>query len=226
MRGWEQGVEITVTDTGIGMTPEQTTHVFEEFTQGDGTITRRFGGTGLGLPIVRQLVRLMRGEISLTSEAMQGTSVQLRLPLPPLAGSGAEANRKARGSFPGKRALVAEDNSTNRLILRAMLARLGINATFVNDGDEVLDAWQPEAFDLLLLDISMPRKDGLTALLELRDKAGSAGLPPAIAVTANAMTHHVQEYRDKGFDAVVAKPLQLDDLAAAIALVFAQEVQS
>ncbi len=220
------GLVITVRDTGIGMTKDQAALVFDEFTQGDGTITRRFGGTGLGLPIARRLVVLMGGQIELCSHIELGTTVTVHLPLarapapipailPPVPGH----SRSEREACVGLRALVAEDNATNRMILRAMLDRLGVSAVFVHDGDEAVAAWKEQAFDLIFLDISMPRKDGVTALEELRAKAGSAGLPPTIAVTANAMTHHVEDYLRAGFSAVAAKPLQLDDLAAAIARV-------
>ncbi len=213
---------IQVSDTGIGMTNDQTARVFEEFTQGDESITRRFGGTGLGLPIVRRLVALMEGEITLVSTHGQGTTVTVILPMPPEVGAQpvVDANGVApedRDRLTGLRALLAEDNPTNRLIMRAMLARLGITVTLVCDGDEAVEMWSPGRFDLVLLDISMPRKDGLTALAEMRQKAGAAGLPPVLAVTANAMAQHLEEYRAAGFADVVTKPVALDALASAIA---------
>ena len=209
-------VTLVVCDTGIGMTPEQMAVVFDEFTQADGSITRRFGGTGLGLPIVRRLVTLMGGQIDLTSTPGVGTDVTLRLSLPELGSLPAPPPAATRPDFIGLRALVAEDNATNRVILRAMLGRLGIAAKMVQDGHEAVKAFEPGVFDLLLLDISMPHKDGMTALAEIRVKAGAMGAPPAIAVTANAMTHLVAGYIAGGFADVVAKPVQLDALAASI----------
>ncbi|MFN4155276.1 MAG: PAS domain S-box protein [Paracoccaceae bacterium] len=212
---------ITVADTGIGMSHDQTAMVFDEFTQGDESITRRFGGTGLGLPIVRRLVMLMEGEIALVSAFGQGTTVTVTLPLPPVADG--QAGPESGSVLPlaleplcGLRALVAEDNPTNRLIMRAMLARLGISVMLVCDGDEAVEMWAPGRFDLVLLDISMPRKDGLTALAELKEKAGHAGLPPVLAVTANAMEQHLQDYRAAGFTEVVTKPVTLEALTRAI----------
>lgn len=215
-----EGIEITVSDTGIGMTAEQSTNVWEEFTQADGSITRRFGGTGLGLPIVRRLVALMGGEITLDSTAGVGTKVIVTLPLTlveqPLAPSLLPPHEPPEAPFPlaGLRALVAEDNATNRMILNAMLSRLGIKATMVEDGDEVASVWRPGAFDVILLDISMPRKDGISALQDLRTRARHLGadLAPAIAVTANAMTHHIDTYLQSGFAAVVSKPVRLGAL--------------
>ncbi|WP_205518513.1 PAS domain S-box protein [Pseudotabrizicola algicola] len=215
-------IVLQVSDTGIGMTDDQTARVFEEFTQGDESITRRFGGTGLGLPIVRRLVALMDGEISLVSTHGRGTTVTVTLPMPPATvpedkSEGGPALVLGRAAFAGLRALLAEDNPTNRLIMRAMLARLGISVTLVCDGDEAVEIWTPGRFDLVLLDISMPRKDGLTALAELRVKAGAGGLPPVLAVTANAMAQHLEDYRAAGFADVVTKPVTLEALAGAIA---------
>lgn len=219
-----QGVELVVADTGIGMTKEQSEIVFDEFTQGDGSITRRFGGTGLGLPIARRLVKMMGGDIALTSVEGEGTTVNVRLPLPlcpPMPQSDTppvlSAHPVPMARFSALRVLLAEDNATNRMILRAMLTRLGIAVTVAEDGDEAVACWQPDAFDIVLLDISMPRKDGLTALAELRAKAGDGGLPPVVAVTAHAMAQNQQEYLDAGFAAVVAKPVSLEALVRAIA---------
>lgn len=221
-RGW---VGLIVTDTGIGMSPEEMGRVFEEFTQADGTITRRFGGTGLGLPIVRRLVMLMEGEVRLESTKGAGTTLTIDLPLP-VADLPIPAGREAvpsRSANPPLRILVAEDNGTNQLILKSMLTRLGFAATLVGDGDEAVRAWAPGAFDVVLLDISMPRKDGVTALAELVRKAGDHSLPPVIAVTANAMTHHISDYRDAGFTDVLAKPLRIDALSQAILRAVASE---
>lgn len=211
-------IRLCVSDSGIGMNPEEILRVFEEFTQADGTITRRFGGTGLGLSIVRRLVELMGGSIGLESRKGLGTTVTIDLPMPVIA---APAGAGPQGQVPaivppGLVALVAEDNRTNQIILGAMLKRLGVVAEFVEDGERAVQLWQEGCFDLLLLDISMPGKDGLSALREMRDAGGAQAVPPAIAVTANAMTHHIDDYLAAGFAAVVAKPLRLDDLAGAI----------
>lgn len=214
-------LRVTVSDTGIGMTPEEMARVFDEFTQADGTITRRFGGTGLGLPIVRRLVGMMRGEVRMESEKGRGTVITLDLPMPevePAPEPAGAALPPRPASLMPLRALVAEDNVTNQMILRAMLSRLGVAVHVVSDGAAAVRAFQPGAFDVLLLDISMPEKDGITALAEMRQKAPGPMMPPAIAVTANAMTHVQQDYRRAGFAAVLAKPLRLSDLAEALAL--------
>ena len=209
---------IEVTDTGIGMTAEQGELVFHDFVQADGSITRRFGGTGLGLPIVRKLVTMMGGVIRLDTAQGRGTRVQVELPLPEVEPIPQPVAVMPR-TLAGLRALVAEDNGTNRIILRSMLATLGIDIAMVEDGDEAVGMWQPDRFDILLLDISMPRRDGLSALHDIRALALAAGVPcpPALAVTANAMTHHVADYLKAGFAGCVSKPMRLQDLAAAIA---------
>ncbi len=253
LRGPDDGpVELVVADTGIGMTPEQLARVFEDFEQADGTTTRRFGGTGLGMSIVRRLVGLMSGEIAIDSRPGAGTEVRVVLPLAlaaeaprpdeprpdaPAIGPGraeegddrlrAEAaagpGRVTRpdgeaGALAGLRALAADDNATNRLILQAMLGSLGVEVTLVNDGRAAVEAWAPGRFDLLLLDISMPELDGVSALAELRACEAEAGLAPvpALAITANALSHQVEEYMAAGFAAHVGKPFRREDLAGAL----------
>jgi CheY-like chemotaxis protein len=211
-------------DTGIGMTQDQADRVFEAFEQADGTVTRKFGGTGLGLSIVRRLVRLMNGEITVQSAPGRGTHVRLSLPLPEAESSSISEKvthlpeAVVPGALSGLRALVADDNATNRLILKAMLGSLGVSCVIVNNGREALESWQPNAFDLLLFDISMPEMDGITALANLVDQCRKRGtdLPPAVAITANAMAHQVEEYLACGFSAHVAKPFRREDLVEAI----------
>ena len=210
---------LEVCDSGIGMDPARIEDIFQDFTQGESGIGRRFGGSGLGLPITRRLTLLMGGQISLHTNPGQGFRARVSLPLPVHEGVAttppAEDNLPR---FPGLRLLVAEDNATNRVILRAMLDHLGADFVQVTDGDEAVAAWGPGQFDLLLFDISMPRKDGVAALRDIAAKARAAGVPvpPALAVTANAMTHHVAEYLAAGFAACIAKPMRLEDLAQAI----------
>jgi len=208
---------LRVTDTGIGMTEAETAAAFQDFAQADGSITRRFGGTGLGLPIVRNLVALMGGTVDLTSQPGLGTQVVVALPLPD-APPAKPVLPVAPQGLGGLRALVAEDNGTNRMILQSMLTALGVRFTMVDDGDEAVAAWGPHQFDILLLDISMPRCDGISALQAIRARAVDlkAPCPPALAVTANAMAHHLTEYLRAGFAGCVAKPIRMDDLAAAI----------
>jgi PAS domain S-box-containing protein len=209
---------LEIHDTGIGMSEAEMTRVFEDFTQGDGGITRRYGGTGLGLPIVRRLAGLMQGEVTLQAAAGQGLTVRLDLGVPVTVPETAKAPVAGLPPVPPMRVLVAEDNATNRLILQTMLGALGVGCTIVSDGDEAVRLCATERFDVHLLDIAMPRRDGISTLLALNAQAALRGhhATPAIAVTANAMTHQVEEYLSAGFAAFVAKPIRLDRLADAL----------
>jgi CheY-like chemotaxis protein len=213
-------VVIEVTDTGIGMSRVEMDRVFDGFTQGQGGIARRYGGTGLGLSIVRRLARLMGGEVTLSGSPGKGLLVRVSLAVPRLPANLADEDVPVLPDLPKARVLVAEDNATNRIIVGSMLSSLGIEAEIVNSGDAVLEAWDPGRHAAVLMDIAMPGMDGLSALVALTRLARSRGLsaPPVIAVTANAMTHQVKEYLDRGFAAVVPKPLRPDQLAEALVI--------
>ena len=220
----EEGpLRLTVRDTGIGMSPEQSERVFQPFVQADTSIARRFGGTGLGLSIVRRLVDLMQGKITIESVEGKGTRVSVELPLPAVAAA-AESNPAApsgicEDQLRGMRVLVAEDNRTNLIILRAMLESLGVQAEFSEDGRAACAAWADGRFDALLFDINMPDMDGRTALATLRARAQAQGvtLPPAAAITAAAMAHEVEAHAACGFVHTLTKPFRKDELARVLA---------
>lgn len=223
-------VSIRVEDTGIGMSAEQQSQVFEEFGQADNSIARRFGGTGLGMPIVRRLVEMMGGTIDLVSAPDKGTLVIIKLPLArtDIADSPPVQMPVAMDTvdLKGLRVLAADDNRTNRMILGAMMGQLGIAAVLVADGTEALETYDREEFDLVILDISMPDMDGVTVQREIRKreveralfagKGNPATLLPIVAFTANAMSHQVETYVHSGFDDCLTKPLQLDKLRTAL----------
>jgi PAS domain S-box-containing protein len=211
---------IEVRDTGIGMTPAQVERLHEEFAQADSSITRRFGGTGLGMAITRNLVQLMGGEMNAISAPDQGTTITVVLPLEVAenVGDGAVDRPTKATSLQGLRILAADDNPTNCAVLQQMLARCGAVVTVVNNGKQAVEAWAPERYDAVLLDIAMPVMDGITAMQEIRALEAGSGSPemPIIAVTANAMSHQVAEYLSKGFDSFVAKPVNTADLSHAV----------
>jgi len=215
---------IEVQDTGIGMDETQLARVFEDFIQGDSSTTRRFGGTGLGMAIVRKLVEAMNGEIDIQSRPETGTRVRVTLPLDPAEAGGsapvAEPCRSGTGLPPGLSVLAADDNRTNRLVLEALLHSLGIHAEVVESGQAAVRAVCERRFDLLLLDISMPGLDGIETLATIRaqEQAEERAPVPAIAVTANAMKHQVALYLQQGFDGHIAKPIRTADLSARIAM--------
>ena len=215
-----QAVQIDVTDTGIGMTPAQAERVFDPFAQADSSISRRFGGTGLGMSIVKRLTQMMGGEIALTSAEGKGTTVTIKLPLAVVTHdaavpeASASMHRPAHVSMPRLNVLAADDNKTNQMILGLMLGQLGAKVTMANDGPQALAHFATRHFDLLVLDISMPEMDGITLLSKIRAREAEAALPrtPAIAFTANAMSHQIEAYKAAGFDACLTKPLRKQDL--------------
>ncbi len=220
-------IVLQVSDTGIGVAAEEEQHVFEEFGQADTAVARKFGGTGLGMPIVKRLVELMAGEILFQSEPGKGTRVVISLPLPALAeqsGAVEETVPVSDDRLQGLRVLAADDNRTNRMILGAMMGQLGISAVLTADGQSALKAYEAEVFDAVILDISMPEMDGVEVLRRLRKREaqrqkaglGTSGRLPIVAFTANAMEHEVEAYLEAGFDDCLTKPLQLDRLRAAL----------
>lgn len=211
---------LEVRDTGIGMTPEQIARIHDEFSQADSSVTRRFGGTGLGMAITRNLVMRMGGDIAVQSVPDQGTTIRVTLPLA-VATESPSARKMpelAEGGLDGLRILAADDNGTNRSVLELMLTRCGAQVTTVSDGHQAVQAWAPGRFDAILLDIAMPVMDGKAALMEIRQREAASALPrvPIIAVTANAMSHQIVEYLIWGFDSCVSKPITMGDVTKVI----------
>jgi PAS domain S-box-containing protein len=214
-------VRIEVTDTGIGIAPGDLERLFGKFEQADASTTRRFGGSGLGLAICRQLAQLMGGRVRARSRPGEGARfvVTLRLPVaaPPTPASPAAAPAEPAARSASLRLLAAEDNETNRLVLRTLLGQLGVEPTLVGDGQGAVDAWEGGEWDAILMDVQMPRMDGPTATRAIRQREAQTGRrrTPIIALTANAMSHQTDAYRAAGMDAVVAKPIQVGELFAA-----------
>jgi two-component system, sensor histidine kinase len=210
-----------VSDTGIGIAPEDQAHLFEGFFQADAGRTRRYGGVGLGLAICREMTEMMDGAVEATSRPGEGSTFILRLPLPPVADpSRAERPQVAADLVtPGEiRVLAAEDNATNQLVLKALLGQAGIVPTMVENGREALEAWEAQDWDIILMDVQMPVMDGVSATRAIRERERAAGRGhiPIIAVTANAMTHQVAEYEAAGMDHMVPKPVDATSLFAAM----------
>ncbi|MFN7003070.1 MAG: PAS-domain containing protein [Roseinatronobacter sp.] len=217
-------VSFEVQDTGIGMTPAQCQQLFEPFVQADAGTTRKFGGTGLGMSIVRRLVDLMQGDLAVESTPNVGTRVTLRLRLPADQHAPEPSNAQDLPApqqtdlLRGQSILIADDNAANCRILAAMLEKLGAQVSIARDGMEACGFWQRHRFDLMLLDVSMPVMGGVEALDKILQESAETGrpVPKAIAVTANVMCDQVAKYREQGFAEVVAKPVRHDALQAAI----------
>ncbi|MES2665723.1 MAG: PAS domain-containing protein [Pseudomonadota bacterium] len=202
---------IEVSDTGIGMTPDQLAHLHDEFVQADSSITRKYGGTGLGMAITRSLVDLMGGQIRVTSDVGVGTRMTVELPLAvhdePLVAAVVKVD--ASSTLAGVHLLVADDNDTNLTVMGYILRHLGATSLMTKNGLEALTAWEGGGFDAVLLDVAMPVMDGKTAVQNIRSKEATLGLrhTPVIAVTANVMPYQVSEYIEVGFDACIGKPV-------------------
>ena len=213
---------IAVKDTGIGISEDQITRIFDSFTQADDQITRRFGGTGLGLSISRLLAREMGGEIVATSTFGVGSSFEFSMKLTP-----APVAPKASPSlvplmspeYHGKRILVAEDNKTNSLIVRRMLESESLTLDFAENGAIAVDLYKTNRPDLVLMDMSMPVMDGLQATREIRLYEAEQGLPrcPVIALTANAFNEDRIACLAAGLDDFLSKPVTRAALTARIA---------
>ena len=232
LRASQQGpdgspVIIEVIDTGIGISEEQSSKVFEPFTQADVSTTRKYGGTGLGLSIAKGLVEAMGGSLSLRSTQGQGTTFFVELPLPlevqaEVSGSEIDASEVA---VTGLKILAAEDNVVNQAVLAAFLKQCKHDVTFAENGLEAVDACRQGAFDLVLMDISMPVLDGVEAMRQIRflEKSnGSSDQVPMIAISAHAMTQQVEEFLEAGFEGYVTKPIKARELHAEIARVMKQ----
>jgi signal transduction histidine kinase/ActR/RegA family two-component response regulator len=215
------GVVFRVTDSGIGIAPDDLAHLFEGFFQADGGPTRRYGGAGLGLAICHEMTHLMGGTVEAISEPGRGATFVVRLPLAAAAhpeasrADGREAEPRGAGEV---RVLAAEDNDTNQLVLKTLLAPAVIVPTIVENGRQALEAWESQDWDIILMDIQMPIMDGVAATSAIREREAATGRArtPIIAVTANAMTHQVVEYKAAGMDSMVPKPIDIAALFQAM----------
>lgn len=220
-------LDITVQDTGIGIPQELQEHIFEPFSQADSSITRRFGGTGLGLTISRRLAELMGGSISLTSAEGAGATFCLRLPLQISSTAPEPPSRPYISPLPiwtgrSLKILLAEDNQLNSDITQAMLKKMGHQTVAVSNGKSALDAIRAEPFDLVLMDIKMPVMNGDEALCIIREQeSGSGRHLPVVALTAYALKGDREKYLAMGFDGYLAKPVITRELAAELVRVTA-----
>ncbi|MDI1327685.1 MAG: ATP-binding protein [Brevundimonas sp.] len=213
---------IQVRDTGPGVTPEQLPRLFEKFVQADASTTRRYGGTGLGLSICGELARIMGGTIQAEHVRPHGLAFCLRLPIEQVGAHeiAAEAPTAPIGQAQDReiRLLAAEDHPVNRQVLAMLLSQAGIAPHIVENGALAVEAWRDGDWDLILMDVQMPVMDGPTAARAIRAEEAARGRRPVpiIALTANVMTHQIEEYRQAGMTPVVAKPIVLEELLGAI----------
>lgn len=218
---------VEVRDTGIGMDEEAAQHVFESFAQADRSTTRKHGGTGLGLTICKQLVELMGGEISVSSQPGQGSTFNFTLPCQPgeypqeETLPAAQALLTAAPDWPSDvpagatayQVLVVEDNRTNQVVAAGMLTMSGCFCECVASGRDALEAVSRRRFDLIFMDCNMPEMDGYEATSRLRlFEAAQGWRTPIIAITANAQPGDVEKCIEAGMDDHLAKPITLLEL--------------
>ncbi|MFI4950947.1 MAG: ATP-binding protein [Caulobacterales bacterium] len=219
VNGETGALRLVVRDTGVGIAPEKLPALFEKFTQADNSATRRFGGTGLGLAICRELTQMMGGSIDVESREGHGSTFTVELPLG--RGEAVDETPEDAPADHGERnirLLAAEDNPTNQQVLAAVMESLGIDIDIVADGKLAVEAWRHGGYDLVLMDIQMPVMDGIDAARAIRacELAEQRKRTPIVALTANALTHQVEEYMAAGMDGHVAKPIEIAKLYEAI----------
>jgi len=226
-RGQANAFTIAVTDSGIGMTPEQQASIFTAFTQADASITRRFGGTGLGLSISKKLTEALGGTITVNSQVGKGSTFLVCLPvgnidnvtwLSPedMTDSLITPNEADQGSwrFENKRVLVVDDGAENRDLLTLVLGEYGLFVDTAENGLEGCEAETRGVYDAVLMDINMPIMDGFEAARKMRDAGRTR---PIIALTANAMKGDEGPILAAGFSHYQTKPIDFDALAALLA---------
>jgi CheY-like chemotaxis protein len=218
---------IAVTDTGVGIRAEALDAIFEPFVQADSSVSRQFGGTGLGLDISRRFARLLGGDIAATSTLGSGSTFSVSIDPGPLEGvrllspaearsliEGATAAGTGRWVFPPKRVLVVDDGEENRELVQLVLEDVGLRVDGAADGRAGVEKALAEPYDLVLMDMQMPVMDGYTATGALRE----AGLEiPIIALTAHAMKGFERECLDAGCSGYLSKPVDIDALIETLA---------
>jgi signal transduction histidine kinase/ActR/RegA family two-component response regulator len=218
-------LSVSITDTGTGIAREIQEKLFQPFSQGDDSLSRRFGGTGLGLAISRQLAQAMGGSIDIESVRGAGSTFRLTLPLDlapaSLAGSSPRVTMPRRQFHA--HLLLVEDNIVNRMVLERFVRALGCTYRSVEHGQAAIDALASERFDALLMDLQMPVMDGIEAIRRIRahERACSADRLTAIAVTAHALPEERSRSLEAGYDDFLTKPLNIAALDAALGRWFA-----
>lgn len=204
----DQGpTEILISDTGIGISQADLGRIFDDFVTLDATYARRSAGTGLGLGIVRRIVDQMGGTLTVQSQEGVGSQFRVSLPLqiieePPVVAAPDEAEPKRHLSV-----LVVEDNEFNRVIVRAMLQKEGVEVFEAHDGEEGITLANARTFDLIFMDISMPRVDGLQAAQAILTGNGASAHSPIVAMTAHALPEEAARFRKAGMERILVKPI-------------------
>ncbi|NVJ98062.1 MAG: response regulator [Alphaproteobacteria bacterium] len=214
-------LRFTVEDSGVGMEEAEIERLFGRFEQADGSSAKDQGGAGLGLAISQELAVLMGGEISAKSVPGQGSIFSFALTLPVDAGPVEKRTAANEESAPKitetpLRVLLAEDNKVNQMLITKLLSAYPWNVKVVADGEQAVQAAREEKFDLVLMDVRMPKLDGIEATKKILSVGESGDFPKIIALTANTMVEDIETYLAVGMDAVVGKPIQMAELLAVV----------
>ena len=219
---------MAVQDNGIGMTLDQQNQIFDAYTQADKSISRRFGGTGLGMNITKQIIELMGGTISVRSEIGKGTIFALSLPLESKAEPPVEENtsnlvemiledaQPEETDYSTLKVLVADDNTTNHIVIRSLLETIVGEMHFAHDGQEAIDILKTTEIDIVLMDIHMPTLDGIEATLSIRGSNSAYADVLIIALTADPQYQQKRLCKNIGMDDALAKPVKLTSILRAI----------
>ena len=203
-------IEIKCDDTGIGINPDMLQKVYDEFTQEDESFARRYGGSGLGLSITRKLTELMGGTIHIESEKDKGTHVTIRLPmsreLVTYTNHAAPTEAEALSLLHNKRFLLVDDNKFNRLVISIILDKYHLQYDEAENGNEALDKLKANKYDLVLMDIQMPEKDGLEATREMREDLKLK--TPVLIMTAQGFSEDIENMKRRGVNDVIFKPFK------------------
>lgn len=208
----KQAITINITDTGIGMSEEYVKNIFKKFNQEDSSVSRKYGGTGLGMPITKELVKLMKGEIFVKSEKNIGTCVTLKFTIDKGSGGNRKGNalEKQDISIAGTKVLLVEDNELNQLVAENSLNYFKCSVTKADNGKMAVEIARNEPFDIILMDIQMPEMDGIEATKVLREELEIR--TPIIALTANAFKTEIDNCINAGMNDYITKPFIEENL--------------
>lgn len=210
----------SVVDTGIGMSEKQAKRIFEVFTQADNTISRRFGGSGLGLAVSQKLAVLMKGELQVSSHLNKGSVFTFRLPIEVRESTTSDGKQTTSNECLPQLSgniLLAEDHPDNRRFITRLLERIGFSVATASNGEKAITLFKQLPPDLVLLDIQMPVMDGIQTFKALREMGAKQ---PIVAITANVLAHDIERYKNIGFDDCLTKPIVRKHLVEIISRYF------